>query len=203
MKKIIGWIRFFLILWVLMWCADMVLQRQMLNENLIRLHVVANSDSEEDQAIKLQVRDAVMESLRSAMADIDNVTEAKAYVRDHLPEIQRIANEVLIRAGQAGSAVVTLAREQFDTRTYETFRLPAGVYESLRIVIGTGEGHNWWCVVFPSLCIPATSSGFADIAVGAGFDSSLTAALEGQAGYEIRFYLLDQLGRLENIFFQE
>ena len=128
MKKIIGWIRFFLILWVLMWCADMVLQRQMLNENLIRLHVVANSDSEEDQAIKLQVRDAVMESLRSAMADIDNVTEAKAYVRDHLPEIQRIANEVLIRAGQAGSAVVTLAREQFDTRTYETFRLPAGVY---------------------------------------------------------------------------
>ena len=87
--------------------------------------------------------------------------------------------------------------------SYETFRLPAGVYESLRIVIGTGEGHNWWCVVFPSLCIPATSSGFADIAVGAGFDSSLTAALEGQAGYEIRFYLLDQLGRLENIFFQE
>ena len=94
---------------------------------------------------------------------------------------------------------MTLQKEVFDTRVYDTFTLPAGVYEALRITIGSGEGKNWWCVVFPTLCVPATSEGFEDVAAGAGFPESLTKSLEGE--YEIRFYLLDLLGKLEGYLF--
>ena len=137
------------------------------------------------------------------MADVADVDQAKAYMRENLPKIQMVANEVLTQAGFDPDAVVTLCRETFDTRVYDTFTLPAGVYESLRIVIGEGEGRNWWCVVFPSLCIPAAGEGFEDVAAGAGFPDTLSNTLTGEEGYEIRFFLLDALGRLENIFFQE
>ena len=104
--------------------------------------------------------------------------------------------------GFDGEAAVSLCKEAFDTRYYETFTLPAGVYEALRITIGEGNGKNWWCVVFPSLCVPATSSGFEDAAVGAGFSDTLSGAVTGEEDYEVRFYLLDTLGRLENILFE-
>lgn len=202
MKKMIKRVSICLTIAVLIWCGSVVADRKTLNEELIRLHVVANSDSEEDQAIKLQVRDAVVESLQSAMEDMADIGEARAYLEENLPKIQAVANQVLTSAGVNADAVVTLAKEAFDTRYYDTFTLPAGVYESLRITIGEGEGHNWWCVVFPSLCMPATTSGFEDVAAGAGFDDALTATLEGQEGYEIRFFLLDKLGELENMLFQ-
>lgn len=184
------------------WGCTLLTDREQLNEELIRLHVVANSDSEEDQNIKLRVRDAVVSSLQSDLENVADVASAKAYLQENLPKIQKIANETLDAAGFDGEAIVTLCKETFDTRYYDTFTLPAGVYESLRIVIGEGGGHNWWCVVFPSLCIPATTEGFADTAVGAGFSESLSGALTGEEEYEVRFYLLDALGRLENYFFE-
>ncbi len=202
MRKMIKRVGLCLSIAVLIWCGSVIADRKTLNEELIRLHVVANSDSEEDQAIKLRVRDAVVESLQSAMAGVGDIEEAKAYIADNLPKIQEIANQVLTKAGVDADAVVTLGKECFDTRYYDTFTLPAGVYESLRITIGEGEGHNWWCVVFPSLCLPATSEGFADVAAGAGFDDALTATLKGESEYEIRFFLLDKLGKLENMLFQ-
>lgn len=186
----------------LVWCGALLADRQRLNEDLIRLHVVANSDSEEDQSVKLLVRDAVVSSLEGDLKKLGDVREAKAYLQENLTKIQSVANETLERAGFDQTAVVTLCREAFDTREYDTFSLPAGVYESLRIVIGEGEGHNWWCVVFPTLCLSATTEGFEDTAAAAGFPDSLSAALEGEKEYEIRFYLLDAMGRLENILFQ-
>lgn len=179
----------------IVWLGGVISDRETLNRELIRLHVVANSDSEEDQAVKLRVRDAVVESLSDAMADISDIDEAKAYIRRNLPKIQRTANACLEKLGYEANAVATLKEEVFDTRYYDTFTLPAGIYESLRITIGKGEGKNWWCVVFPTLCLPTASEGFEDVAAGAGFPDSLTAALEGEAGYEIRFYLLDLLGK--------
>ncbi len=202
MKKIFKHVSLCLIIVVLIWTVGLIRDRKTLNEELIRLHVVANSDSQEDQAIKLRVRDAVVESLRESMSDISDVEEAKAYIRENLPKIQSVANQVLSSSGVEADAVVTLGKEVFDIRHYDTFSLPAGVYESLRIIIGEGQGHNWWCVVFPSLCLPATSDGFEDVAAGAGFDAELTATLEEESGYEIRFFLLDKLGELENMLFQ-
>lgn len=175
-----------------------VADREMLDRELIRLHVVANSDSQEDQAVKLRVRDAVVESLRQELEKFTDVDGAKAYLRENLPKIQKTANDCLEALGFEGNAVATLQEEIFDTRYYDTFTLPAGVYEALRITIGEGDGKNWWCVVFPTLCVPATSDGFEDVAAGAGFPDALTAALEGKPGYEVRFFLLDLLGKWQS-----
>ena len=197
MKKCVKRVGFCLLLVSLIWCGTVLADREQLNEGLIRLHVVANSDSGEDQRIKLQVRDAVVESLRGAMADVADVEQAKAYLQENLPKIQKVANETLGSLGCTETAVVSLCREAFDTRYYDTFSLPAGVYEALRITIGEGAGKNWWCVVFPTFCIPTTTEGFHDVAAGAGFPDSLNSALTGEEGYEVRFFLLDALGALE------
>lgn len=186
---------------LLIWFGGVLLDRRTLDEKLIRMHVVANSDREEDQMIKLLVRDAVLESIQEDLNTIADTSEAKKYLEHAIPKIEKIANSVLDRAGIDMNAVVTLCRESFDTRCYETFSLPAGVYESLRIVIGEGKGHNWWCVAFPSLCIPTTEDTFVSTAVGAGFSSTLTDSLKRE-GREIRFFFLDKLGQLENILFE-
>ena len=192
---------FCLILTVSVWTLGLLRDRQYLDQELIRLHVVANSDSESDQAVKLQVRDAIVASLTEGMADIGDVQAAKTYLRENLTKIQRIANDTLEAAGVDSRAVVTLCKESFDIRKYDTFTLPAGVYESLRVVIGEGEGHNWWCVTFPSLCMGATSEEFEEAAQTSGMDNTLSETLAGE--YELRFYLLDLLGRVENLCFRE
>ena len=199
MRKLLKRIGICFLIVCLVWCGTVIADRQRLREELIRLHVVAASDSDEDQALKLRVRDAVVESLEDAMADLTDAEQAKAYLQENLPKIENLANQVLQEAGCSDTVQVSLAAEEFATRVYDTFTLPAGLYDSLRIIIGEGEGHNWWCVVFPSLCIPATSDGFEDTAAGAGFPDSLTGALEGEDGYEVRFFLLDALGSFENL----
>ena len=171
----------------------LIADRETLNQELIRFHVVAQSDSEEDQAVKLQVRDAVLNAIREDLNSLTDVDAARVYLREQLPKIQQIANDTLELAGFQPEAVVSLCREAFDTRKYDTFTLPAGVYETLRIVIGDGAGHNWWCVAFPSLCLTATSEEFESAAVGAGFSEDLADTLSGSETYEVRFFLLDQL----------
>ncbi len=198
MKKMLKRIGVCLLTAALFWCGTLIADRERLNQELIRLHVVAASDSAEDQAAKLHVRDAVLQSLEEGLRQTADVEAAKAYIQENLPKIQRAANLALAEAGVDAQAVVSFCRERFETRAYNTFTLPAGVYESLRIVIGPGKGHNWWCVAFPSLCLPATSSGFQKAAQTAGFPESLTHALAGEEPYSVRFYLLDVMGRLEN-----
>lgn len=200
MRKLFGRVLFLAALVVFVLGIGLLLDRQALENELVRLHVVANSDSGEDQALKLQVRDAILDSLRQGMADAVDAEQAKAYLQAHLPQLEAVANQALEAAGSAQRAVVTLAKEAFPEREYDTFTLPSGLYESLRIIIGEGEGHNWWCVVFPQLCLPATTEGFQDAATGAGFSRTLTDTLTGEDGYEVRFFLLDALGKLENIF---
>ena len=182
------------------WFGSLLGDRQQLQEELIRFHVVANSDSAGDQAIKLRVRDAVLAAVQKDLEAIRDMDTAKQYIRENLPKIRMIANQVLQQAGVSQSAVVSLCRESFEKRQYDTFALPAGVYESLRIVIGEGQGHNWWCVAFPTLCLPATAEGFETAAVSSGFSESLTQSLTGE-GCTIRFFVLDALGQLENMLF--
>ena len=180
----------------------MLTDRKQLHDGLIRFHVVANSDSEEDQFIKYSVRDAVLESIHMDLMRISDVQEAKEYLQANLPKIRRIVDNTLETLGFEGGCQISLCREAFDIRHYDTFSLPAGVYDSLRIVIGNGQGRNWWCVSFPTLCIPATAKGFSDVAVSSGFSKPLAETLAGSEDYEIRFFFLNQLGKLENIFFQ-
>lgn len=203
MKKLMGRVGICLLAAVFFWCGMLVSDRQRLREELIRLHVVANSDSDQDQYYKLCVRDAVTESLKEDLEKVADQEQAKAYLQEKLPVIRRIAEETLTALGCDDTVAVSLCREAFDTRVYDTFSLPAGVYDALRIVIGEGEGHNWWCVVFPGLCLPAASDGVEDVAAGAGFPETLTDTLTGEEGYELRFGLLDAMGKLENLLFEK
>lgn len=169
-------------------------QQQALAEKLIRLHVVADSDSEADQQIKLQVRDAVLAEAEVALRDAE---DPKAALAAALPEIAETANDCLRRLGSADRAAVTLGRELFPTREYETFALPAGVYTSLRVTIGSGEGRNWWCVVFPSLCLSASAEDFAEAAQAAGLtEGEIRLITEEDGGYQLKFQSMELLQRL-------
>ena len=203
MRKLGKRILFCAVLAVSLWTGSVLADRNILNQELIRLHVVADSDSPEDQAIKLQVRDAVIQCIQRDLEKLQDMEAARMYLQENLPRIRQVAKTAMAQLGCDADVAVTLCREAFDKRRYETFTLPAGVYESLRIVIGRGEGKNWWCVAFPGLCIPATAETFSDAAEAAGFPDALTGALSGDAPYEIRFFFLDVLGRLENIFLRE
>lgn len=172
--------------------------RLVLEKNVIRLHVVAASDSESDQAVKLQVRDAVLNAVEDEIRKAPDALAAEAYLTTRLGDLETIANTVLAEAGSDDRAVVTLKKEEFPQRRYDTFSLPAGVYNSLRISIGEGRGRNWWCVVFPTLCMAASQKDLTDTAAGAGFSGGLTDTLEQKPGYEVRFFLLDCLGWIEN-----
>lgn len=190
---------FILIISLAMLCV-VIADKQKLRSDLIRLHVVADSDSEADQAIKLQVRDAVLACINDGIEQVSNADAAKAYLQTRMPELESAANAVLLAAGSEDRAQVTLCEEEFPVRHYESFSLPSGVYESLRVTIGSGEGKNWWCVVFPSLCISAASEDFRATAVSSGFSESLSKTLSGEEHYEISFFFLDCLGKLENFF---
>lgn len=177
--------------------------KQYLKTGLVRLHVVANSNTQEDQQIKLHVRDAVLNYLEANMSGVTDAQSAMDYLGSHLNELEKTANETLSSFGISDSASVTLTKEKFGVRQYDTFTLPSGVYESLRVEIGEAAGENWWCVVFPALCTGASTEEFKDTAATSGFNDSLTNTLAEDSGYEIRFFLLDCLGKLENFFFRK
>lgn len=200
MKKLLILI---LLIAVVVWGSGIVRDRETLRSDLIRLHVVGESNSEEDQSVKLQVRDAILSYLESAMEQMPDMETAKEYLQTNLKNLEEISNKALKAAGSTAKAVVTLAQEAFPTRHYDTFSLPAGVYESLRVTIGEGEGKNWWCVVFPKLCIGATSAEMQDTAVGAGFSENLSDTLAGKPQTRVRFFVLDCLGWLENLFYRQ
>ena len=128
-------------------------EQQRLSAKLIRLHVVANSDSAHDQAVKLEVRDAVS---AAAKALLDGAEDPRAALAGRLDAVADAAAARLRELGEDLPVTVRLGKERFPTREYDTFSLPAGVYESLRVTIGAGKGHNWWCVVFPSLCLTSS-----------------------------------------------
>jgi stage II sporulation protein R len=181
--------------------GGVLVDRQNLSHDVIRMHVVAASDSEEDQQVKLQIRDAVVACLQEGLDGLESVTDAKLFVAQNLEKIEKVSNEVLEKAGFSHKVKVEFCKEAFEKRVYDTFTLPAGVYEALRITVGEGEGKNWWCVVFPGLCMPKTPEKFEDVAVSAGFSDSLTDTLSNDEVYPVRFFLLECLGRLQNFFF--
>ena len=203
MREIIKWTAALLVFVLLVSVVDLMDDRKELHDSLIRLHVVGASDGQADQTVKLQVRDAVTEWLQKELDGIHNAAQAREYLRGHLSEIEAVANDALVKAGITDRAAVSFLEEEFPVREYETFSLPSGIYHSLRIRIGGAEGKNWWCVVFPSLCLGATSEEMRDTAVSSGFDGQLADTLTGENGYELRFFLLDCLGMLENFFHLE
>ena len=123
-----------------------------LAEKVVRLHVLANSDSEEDQALKLKVRDAVLEQATETLRGADSQAEASRRLTDILPELEETARAVITANGYDYGVRAELAETSFPTKEYDGFALPAGEYLALRVLIGEAAGQNWWCVLYPSLC---------------------------------------------------
>ena len=128
-----------------------------LPRDVVRLHVVANSNGAEDQAVKLLVRDAVLEEAARWYQGAGSMEEASSQLCTHLQSIAGAARQVLGEQGVGYSATAQMTEMYFPTRHYGDFRLPAGRYRTLRVTLGEGAGKNWWCVVFPSLCLPAAT----------------------------------------------
>ncbi len=128
-----------------------------LYENIIRLHVIANSDTEKDQGLKLTVRDKVLEYTSELLSGIKDKAEAEAVLSENLCVLENIAAEAIASEGIYYTVDVTLSEESYPTREYEGFTLPAGSYTSLRVLIGDANGKNWWCMLYPSLCVGAVT----------------------------------------------
>ena len=202
MKKILKRIVFCLCVTVVSLTVFLCRDHSALSSHLIRMHVVANSDSDTDQQIKLQVRDAVLNSIQEDLKSFRDKDAALEYLKQSLPKIRNIANAVLAMNGSGDTATASVCAEPFSVRHYDIFSLPSGVYDTLRIVIGEGSGKNWWCVTFPSLCMQATSDGFIEEAAAVGLSEDLTSTLRQPSRYKIRFFLLDCFGKLENRLFE-
>ena len=158
-----------------------------LADKVVRLHVLANSDSEEDQALKLQVRDAVMDQAEDLLAQPSSRAEAEGKLRGQLLEFERLAAAVVREAGYDYEVTAELTDTEFPTREYEDFTLPAGEYLALRILIGDAAGRNRWCVVFPPLCTAASADVPAS-ALAAGFtEDEVRLITEEDRGYVLKF----------------
>ncbi len=154
--------------WIVLWCILLLLtgleayaDRTMdgLSENLLRLHIIATDDTPEAQALKLRVRDRVLDTFGDTLSALSDTAAVKRYVNTHLDEFRQVAEDELRRNGSTESVTVSFGKIPFDTRVYGNVRLPAGEYDALRIVIGEGKGQNWWCVLFPPLCFVEDAKG--------------------------------------------
>ena len=165
---------------------------------VIRLHVIANSDSEGDQALKLAVRDRILEEAQGLYPEGATLEEARAALEENLDALALAGQQVVEGAGYDYLVTAQLTECWFPTKEYEDFALPAGDYTALRIVIGAGEGQNWWCVAFPPLCLGAASQSVEEAAQAGYFDADQTALITGETGgYALKFKGMELLGELK------
>ena len=156
---------------------------------VLRLHVVANSDSPADQALKLKVRDAILRESGDLFAAAEDKARALRAAETALPAMEKTARRVVARQGVPYAVHVELGQSAFPTRTYGDVTLPAGVYDAVKVTLGSGAGHNWWCVMFPPLCLPAASDapGAEDV-----LGETALALVRENPKLELRFWLVEQ-----------
>lgn len=159
-----------------------------LSEEVIRLHVIANSDSPGDQAEKLAVRDRVLAYLTPRLAGCRTRAEAAAVLEESLPALEAV-----------GDVTAALGTEYYPTRAYDSFSLPAGEYLSLRVTVGAGRGHNWWCVVYPALCTRALAEDTEDAFLSLGEEQRALITQDGEE-YELKFRVVEWWGMLKERF---
>ncbi len=179
-----------------LFCSWLGGYRECLSGKLLRLHVVANSDSDADQALKLEVRDAVLDCAAGYLENVSDVRAAEQVLGAHLAELAGAGQAVVREKGYDYAVRASLGTSHFPTKTYDGFALPAGDYRALRVTIGAGEGRNWWCVVFPALCVSAASE-WQDTAVSGGRSGEdVRLMAEEDEGYVLRFKCLELWDKL-------
>ena len=164
-------------------------------ESVVRLHVLANSDSEEDQTLKLKVRDAILSYVSPLVIDSQCKEAAIEILQGDLENIEKEAKRIVVEQGYEYNVEVMLTLEDYPTRNYEAMSFPSGEYVSLRVLIGEAEGQNWWCVLFPPLCLSAASEKAeneeAFIAVGLNSDQYKIITESEDMTYYLRFKILE------------
>lgn len=161
-----------------------------ISTRVVRLHVLANSDTEEDQALKLQVRDRILEEGADTFALNGDKEQALASLSENLGALERAARDEIARRGYSYPVRVELTNMYFTTREYDTVTLPAGQYDALRVTIGEGEGHNWWCVMFPPMCL-ASAQGEESAALENILPPEEADIVENSEQYELRFKVVE------------
>lgn len=168
-----------------------------IRQGILRLHVVAASDSEKDQQVKLQLRDELLLKGKEIFSDSTTKQEAEEKLEKGMSLMQKEADTFLKKIGYSHKAEVSLGKSYFPTRKYENFTLPAGYYDALKVVIGEGKGQNWWCVMFPALCLPAAQRD------ENAFDGVLTEKqqkiVSGER-YEVRLWIVEKWQELSKNF---
>ena len=159
-----------------------------IRSDVLRLHVIANSDTSVDQNLKLRLRDYILQEGKDIFNGSVNVENAVEKIEPVLPELEKSAKAFVNQAGFDYDVKISLSNEYFTTRTYETVTLPAGKYLALRVVIGSGEGHNWWCVMFPPMCVPAADK---KDEIENVFSEKEIKLVESKPKYEPRFKVVE------------
>ena len=163
-----------------------------ISEKLIRLHVIANSDTQEDQEVKLKVRDRILEYVTELTEGCSDISEAREKIEERLPELTKIAKSVLYENGFSYNAKAELSDEFFPTREYGSFSLPAGDYNALRIHLGKADGKNWWCVLFPPLCLSAAEAETVDLLETSGLsENEIKLMTSDDIEYKYKFGIVE------------
>lgn len=156
---------------------------------MLRMHVIANSDSDDDQALKLKVRDAVLSAGKEVFDGSVTADEAEEKIIPHIDFLRKTALDVMKSEGYSYDVKITVQKEYFATRTYEnSVTLPAGYYTAVKVIIGEGAGHNWWCVMFPPMCLPAAE---AECEISDVLTDEETEIVTGTEKYQFKFKIVE------------
>lgn len=186
-KKIIAAIAAGLVLCIILSLVTFEARCEDIRNNVLRLHILANSNTDEDQALKLKVRDAILSESGNCFEECTDLETAIKVSNESLDRWETIAKNVVEENGYDYDVSVSLKKSYFNTRVYDTFTLPAGYYESVRIEIGEAEGKNWWCVMFPSFCLTAAAEKESLKYLGGESTNIITNSKK----YEIRFKTIE------------
>ncbi len=194
-KKLLVFVPIFLCaLLVVVSITPTITMSESISQKVFRLHILANSDSDEDQQLKLRVRDKILQESEKMFSSCNSVDEAVNISRESIDKLKNISRQVIAYYNYDYDVRAYVTKEYFETREYDNFTLPAGIYDCLKIEIGQGKGHNWWCVMYPSVCI----SGCTD-----DFDSTLTEdekRLIESDNYVIKFKVVEIYEKIKSKF---
>ena len=170
-----------------------------IREEVLRLHVIANSDEDYDQELKLKVRDALLQSGESIFSGSEDIISAESKIADKQDVLRYTAEETIYNLGFDYDVKIELARSYFPTKTYGELTLPAGYYKAVRVIIGQGKGKNWWCIMFPPLCLPAATD--SEDIISDFLSEEEMQIVTSDPKFEVRFWLVEKYYELKNKLF--
>lgn len=176
-------------------CTSFAKQCGEIRGEVLRLHILANSDSDADQALKIKVRDAVLAEGADIFDGASDLLTAQNNIEAQTGRLKEIAEHTIRENGYSYPVSVVIGKEYFNTRTYDDVTLPAGQYNAVRVLIGTGEGKNWWCVMFPPMCLPAAES---EATIDQVLTEEGTKLVKSNPKYEVRFKIIEIFEELKD-----